>query len=95
MYICLKTTENTDKILEAFKERDIELTVRKGKALTFIEADETEMNKFVGFVAIYSQTLVLSSLNNFLLSSATTYPRPSPTVISMLSFPPSTTVAIT
>ena len=62
MYICLKTTENTDKILEAFKERDIELTVRKGKALTFIEADETEMNKFVGFVAIYSQTLVLSSL---------------------------------
>ena len=29
MYICLKTTENTDKILEAFKERDIELTVKK------------------------------------------------------------------
>ena len=62
MYICLKTTENTDKILEAFKERNIELAVRKGEALTFVETEDIEIKNFVGFVAIYSQSLIYCSL---------------------------------
>ena len=57
MYICLNNTENTPKILRMFGERDITLEISAHSHLTFIRADETEMNHYRGYVAFYSNCL--------------------------------------
>ena len=65
MYICLKTTENTEKILKAFEERGIKLNVRKGEMFTFIDCGEAELNGFLGLVMFYCNCLVFGGNEEF------------------------------
>ena len=58
MYISLKNTDNTEKIINTFKDRGIELEVSRHSIITFIEADETELNSFTCYIPFYAKQVV-------------------------------------
>lgn len=61
MYIALKTTNNTDKIIQDFLRNNVAIDVRKHDILTFLEANLKDYG-YVCYCRVSDNCLVILSL---------------------------------